>query len=197
MNCIVHGVTESDTTEQLSHSSSRAVSQEAGVSLVAQWIRIRLPAQGTRVQSLIQEDPTCCMPHTPEPALKSPSVATTEASVSPNPHSTIRDTTAVRARAPQPRAAPDLRNEGKACVQRQRPRATKTVNKQKNQGGRWPGPERHLLVHCCQVDCTVLGRGVGRVGVGAWGRGRAGCQHAHDPHYPCSAPLASLASLPC
>ena len=59
MKYIVHGVTESDMTEQLSHSSSRAVSQEAGVSLVAQWIRIRLPAQGTRVQSLVQENPTC------------------------------------------------------------------------------------------------------------------------------------------
>ena len=60
MNCIVHGVTESDTTEQLSHSSFRAVSQEAGVSLVAQWIRIRLPAQGTRVQSSVWEDSTFC-----------------------------------------------------------------------------------------------------------------------------------------
>ena len=28
-------------------------------SLVAQWLRIRLPMQGTRVQSLVQEDPTC------------------------------------------------------------------------------------------------------------------------------------------
>ena len=28
-------------------------------SLVAQWLRIRLPMQGTRVRSLIQEDPTC------------------------------------------------------------------------------------------------------------------------------------------
>ena len=30
-----------------------------GTSLVAQWLRIRLPMQGTRVQSLVQEDPTC------------------------------------------------------------------------------------------------------------------------------------------
>ena len=29
-------------------------------SLVAQWLRIRLPMQETRVQSLVQEDPTCC-----------------------------------------------------------------------------------------------------------------------------------------
>ena len=31
-----------------------------GASLVAQWLRIRLPMQGTQVRSLIREDPTCC-----------------------------------------------------------------------------------------------------------------------------------------
>ena len=30
-----------------------------GTSLVAQWIRIRLPMQGTQVPSLVWEDPTC------------------------------------------------------------------------------------------------------------------------------------------
>ena len=30
-----------------------------GTSLVVQWLRIHLPMQGTRVQSLVQEDPTC------------------------------------------------------------------------------------------------------------------------------------------
>ena len=30
-----------------------------GASLVAQWLRIRLPMQETRVQALVQEDPTC------------------------------------------------------------------------------------------------------------------------------------------
>ena len=29
-------------------------------SLTVQWIRIRLPVQGTQVQSLIQEESTCC-----------------------------------------------------------------------------------------------------------------------------------------
>ena len=29
-------------------------------SLVVQWLRIHLPMQGTRVQALIQEHPTCC-----------------------------------------------------------------------------------------------------------------------------------------
>ena len=31
-----------------------------GTSLVGQWLRIRLPVQGTRVQPLVREDPTCC-----------------------------------------------------------------------------------------------------------------------------------------
>ena len=30
-----------------------------GTSLVAQWLRIRLPKQGTRVRALVWEDPTC------------------------------------------------------------------------------------------------------------------------------------------
>ena len=28
-------------------------------SLVAQWLRVRLPMQGTQVQALVWEDPTC------------------------------------------------------------------------------------------------------------------------------------------
>ena len=31
----------------------------SGTSLVAQWLRIRLPMQRTRVRALVQEDPTC------------------------------------------------------------------------------------------------------------------------------------------
>ena len=30
-----------------------------GASLVVQWLRIRLPMQGTRVRALVREDPTC------------------------------------------------------------------------------------------------------------------------------------------
>ena len=30
-----------------------------GASLVAQWLRICLPMQGTRVRTLVWEDPTC------------------------------------------------------------------------------------------------------------------------------------------
>ena len=32
---------------------------KVGTSLVAQWLRIHLPMQGTRVQSLVWEDSTC------------------------------------------------------------------------------------------------------------------------------------------
>ena len=31
-----------------------------GASLVAQWLRVRLPMQGTQGRALVQEDPTCC-----------------------------------------------------------------------------------------------------------------------------------------
>ena len=33
--------------------------KKMGASLVVQWLRIHLPMQGTRVRSLVQEDPTC------------------------------------------------------------------------------------------------------------------------------------------
>ena len=32
---------------------------DQGASLEAQWLRIRLPMQGTRVRALVWEDPTC------------------------------------------------------------------------------------------------------------------------------------------
>ena len=35
------------------------IRRKIGTSLVAQWLRTRLPMQGTQVQSLIWEDPTC------------------------------------------------------------------------------------------------------------------------------------------
>ena len=36
-----------------------ALKKSLGASLVAQWLRILLPVQGTRVRALVQEDPTC------------------------------------------------------------------------------------------------------------------------------------------
>ena len=40
--------------------SSTILKNVLRASLVAQWLRIRLPMQGTRARALIREDPTCC-----------------------------------------------------------------------------------------------------------------------------------------
>ena len=53
-------------------------------SLVAQWLRSHLVMQGTLLQSLVQEDPTCCGVAEPvatsgEPVLESPGATATEA----------------------------------------------------------------------------------------------------------------------
>ena len=63
-----------------------------GTSLVAQWLRVHLPMQGTRIRALVREDPTCRGATKPrasqllslcsrarEPQLLSPRAATTEA----------------------------------------------------------------------------------------------------------------------
>ena len=41
------------------HSWGLDLKVQLGASLVAQWLRIRLPMQGTRVRSLVMEYPTC------------------------------------------------------------------------------------------------------------------------------------------
>ena len=94
-----------------------------GASLVAQWLRIHLPMQGTRVWALVQEDPTCFEATKPvhhnywacalepmshnywacEPQLLSPRATTTEALVP-------------RARAPQQEKSP----QWEACTPQQR-----------------------------------------------------------------------------
>ncbi|KAJ8794113.1 hypothetical protein J1605_019105 [Eschrichtius robustus] len=44
---------------RLSSISLETLKKLSGASLVAQQLRIRLPMQGTRVRSLVWEDPTC------------------------------------------------------------------------------------------------------------------------------------------
>ena len=41
------------------HSKHTLKMNTSGTSLVVQWLRIHLPMQGTQVQALVQEDPTC------------------------------------------------------------------------------------------------------------------------------------------
>ena len=40
-------------------NSKMYIEMQRGASLVAQWLRIRPPMQGTRVRALVREDPTC------------------------------------------------------------------------------------------------------------------------------------------
>ena len=45
---------------KLQNVAERHLKELNGASLVVQWLRICLPMQGTRVQTLVWEDPTCC-----------------------------------------------------------------------------------------------------------------------------------------
>ena len=45
---------------EINHRKRNKRKQLQRASLVAQWLRILLPMQGTRVRALVQEDPTCC-----------------------------------------------------------------------------------------------------------------------------------------
>ena len=49
---------EHDMVPHLNQGEKFKTNQQ-GTSLVAQWLRIRLPMQGTWVRALVQEDPTC------------------------------------------------------------------------------------------------------------------------------------------
>ena len=46
-------------SEQVFLNSIHLRNYDYWTSLVVQWLRIRLPMQGTRVRALVQEDPTC------------------------------------------------------------------------------------------------------------------------------------------
>ena len=84
------------------------------ISLVAQWLRIRLPMQGARVRALVREDPTCRGATKPvrrnywarEPQLLSPRAATTEPCVPRARAPQQEKPPQWEARAPQRRVAP-------------------------------------------------------------------------------------------
>ena len=50
---------EKATSFSIFHKFLLIFERSSGASLVAQWLRIRLPLQGTQVRALVQEDPTC------------------------------------------------------------------------------------------------------------------------------------------
>ena len=61
MKILIGEIEKSTITLQTFHSSLSVIGKMSrqGTSLVAQWLKIRLPVQGTRVQALVREDPTC------------------------------------------------------------------------------------------------------------------------------------------
>ena len=117
-----------------------------GTYLAAQWLRIRLPMQGTQVRSLVLEDPTCCratkrmchnywahMPQLLKPARLEPCSATGEATAVRSPHTTTKSS---------PRS-PQLET---AHTQQQRPNTAKNkfVKKKKN-------PTDWLKFYSCSI----------------------------------------------
>ena len=104
--------------------------QQGRTSLVVQWLRILLPAQGTRVQALVQEDPTCCR------ATKSVCHNYWACALEPvshnywSPHayspcSTTREATAMRSLRTTTKSSPHSLQLVKAHVQQWRPNAAK------------------------------------------------------------------------
>ena len=81
-NCIR---TNSKRIKDLNFLKAKIIKILEGTSLVVQWLRIRLPLQGTRVRALVREDPTCRRATKPvchnywacEPQLLSPWATTT------------------------------------------------------------------------------------------------------------------------
>ena len=106
-------------------------------SLVAQWLRVRLPMQGTRVRALVQEDPTCrgatkpvCHSYwacTLEPANHNywAHVPQLLKPVRLEPVLPTREATAMRSPCTTTKSSPRSLQLEKAHVQQQRPNAAK------------------------------------------------------------------------
>ena len=128
--------------------------KKIGTSVVAQWIRIRLPMQGTQTWSLVWEDSTClgATPYVlqlPTAMCLEPVLQTREATA----RRSLCITTKRSLRSPQLK---------KTLVQQQRPRATSKKIKAKerkrsSQPQCWRQCEkRDLLTHCCWWESKIV-----------------------------------------
>ena len=106
------GLTDGITRNEKNTASWYFKKWISGTSLVAQWLRIHLPMQGTQVQALVREDPTCCGATKPVSHNCWSLCSTREAAAVRNPHTATK-------RSPR---SPQLE---KACVQQRRPNAAK------------------------------------------------------------------------
>ena len=99
-------------------------------SLVAQWLRIRLPMQGTQVQALVWEDPTCRRATKPVPhnywawALE-PLCHNYWSPCTYSPCSATREATTMRSLPTATKSSPRFPQLEKACAQHQRPNTAK------------------------------------------------------------------------
>ena len=129
---------------------------------MAQWLRIRLPMQGTWVQSLVQEDPTC------RGATKSVHHSYWACALEPmnpqllNPCATATEACAPRARAPQQEKPP----QWEACTPQWRVarargnwRKPKPSNEDPTQPKKPTKKHQHFIVKCyVQMLYKMLGK---------------------------------------
>ena len=101
-----------------------------GTSLVAQWLRIRLPTQETQVWALVREDPTCR--GATKPVRQDYWACTLEAAshnywahMPKSPCSTTREATAMRSPRTTMKSSPRSPQLEKARAQQQRPHTDK------------------------------------------------------------------------
>ena len=107
-----------------------------GASLVAQWLRIRLPMQGTWVRALVWEDstcrgatkPMCCNYWACESQLLCPCATTTEAHV-PKACALQREATTMRSPRTAMKTSPHLPQLEKARTQQQKKDPTRPQKK--------------------------------------------------------------------
>ena len=112
-------------TESKSFPEKADQSWNPGTSLVAQWLTIRLPMQGTGVQALVREDPTCRRATKPmRHNYWSPRATTTEACM-PRACAPQREATAMRGPHTATKSSPRSLQLEKART------ATKTQRSQK------------------------------------------------------------------
>ena len=124
----------------ISKAASKRAKQKVitGLPLVAQWLRICLPIQGTRVRALVREDPTChgaakpvchnCWACALEPASHnywSPRAATTEACMPRARAPRQREATTMRCLHTATKSSPCSLQLEKACTQQRRPNAAR------------------------------------------------------------------------
>ena len=120
-----------------------------GASLVAQWLRIHLPMQGTQVRALVREDPTCRgatkpVRHNYWACALGPVCHSCWSPCAWSPCSATRETTAMRSPHTATKSSPRSPQLEKACAQQWRLNAAK-INSLKQKKFFFKGEGRGVL----------------------------------------------------